>query len=721
MVNLDDAMKSDKKGIYMGISRAKDLFFEIATVAEGDDDPSIAFTQFAQLIATILKESNSEATKKSKSTIPVPSMADLKVLFNRADVNKSNTIDEYEFIGLYKAVKEGHVKGLGDTVYSFYVRPHQLMKFGQHDYHPDTDWQDLFFDLLFVGGAYQTGNFLVAALIANDGHMLEGVFWSFAIFTCLAQQWLMKILLSARFGYSSMFHYLLDNVEFILLAFAMWHIPAKELKIAITDDASYGSSYSYGTSYSDRRYLAIGSSYSVSSQEYDIFSPLEQLKENVHGRTYGLSLCLALNSLLYCFKWLEIVTDKEATQGARTISMYQSAGYAITFVIMMVACAITVSHNSQYVVFAWMGANTAYVASMFYWVEFLAAKKQEGLLEEAGVPMNTSYFIQRVGEFCMLIIGESVLSLLALSVEPDYENYLMFGASAMMACNLYFHHFSTYPPDPSKHVLRDGTFDFASLSYSCALIYLYPFCLIHIGVCLKALLLKADHNTPMDFINWAISVGICFEYVLINFFVYIHDSSRGEERRFKPFRNQASFIAFLKSLVLKGSTLFLMLLLAGLGLKPYPMLMCCCLVLLLQSSLILFFHPKPEDEDTDLEIAQIAQMDFEYQSKKMHGSPTNGSVDNSTRSSFTNFTLGTYVKMKSLARKQLKATALSDKVAVAPLPDVGKGGVLKVSEKENGIECTQQLPHDDEEKKDPDIAAGKTFEKNNWVDDDAKE
>jgi hypothetical protein len=91
-------------------------------------------------------------------------------------------------------------------------------------------------------------------------------------------------------------------------------------------------------------------------------------------------------------------------------------------------------------------------------------------INEAGVPMSTNYFIQRVGEFCMLIIGESVLSLLALSVEADYQNYLMFGGSAVIACNLYFHHFSTYPPDPSLHVLHDGSFDFGGCCYAIVLV-----------------------------------------------------------------------------------------------------------------------------------------------------------------------------------------------------------------------------------------------------------
>jgi hypothetical protein len=78
------------------------------------------------------------AKKKGRPTVPVPSLKDLQVLFNRADVDGSKTVDEYEFLGLYQQVMDGTVKGLGDSAFSFYIRPHQLMQFGQHEHHPDT-------------------------------------------------------------------------------------------------------------------------------------------------------------------------------------------------------------------------------------------------------------------------------------------------------------------------------------------------------------------------------------------------------------------------------------------------------------------------------------------------------------------------------------------------------------------------------------------------------
>jgi hypothetical protein len=77
-----------------------------------------------------------------------------------------------------------------------------------------------------VGGAYQTGNFLVNGLVIDDGHSTEAVIWAFSMFTTIAQQWLMRILLTSRFGHSSMFHYLLDSKSLNL----MFMTPALKIK-----------------------------------------------------------------------------------------------------------------------------------------------------------------------------------------------------------------------------------------------------------------------------------------------------------------------------------------------------------------------------------------------------------------------------------------------------------------------------------------------------------
>jgi len=58
-----------------------------------------------------------------------------------------------------------------------YQRPYQLMQWGEPDFHPDTDWQDLFFDLLFAGGAFCAAALLAESLM--NGQAVEGMEWCF--------------------------------------------------------------------------------------------------------------------------------------------------------------------------------------------------------------------------------------------------------------------------------------------------------------------------------------------------------------------------------------------------------------------------------------------------------------------------------------------------------------------------------------------------------------
>ena len=58
--------------------------------------------------------------------------------------NHSGTIDEEEFVAIYTLAAEGKVLGL-DEDNTYYSPPRQLRKWGEHENHPATDWQDLFF------------------------------------------------------------------------------------------------------------------------------------------------------------------------------------------------------------------------------------------------------------------------------------------------------------------------------------------------------------------------------------------------------------------------------------------------------------------------------------------------------------------------------------------------------------------------------------------------
>jgi hypothetical protein len=111
-------------------------------------------------------------------------------------VDKSGFVDEEEFTELLSTVLAGRIRGIGGGI-DFYRRPYQHMQWEDLDFHPATDWQDLFFgtirhfvgslqaqkliffnqnpDLLFAGGAFCGAALLSESLV--NGQEVEGFFW----------------------------------------------------------------------------------------------------------------------------------------------------------------------------------------------------------------------------------------------------------------------------------------------------------------------------------------------------------------------------------------------------------------------------------------------------------------------------------------------------------------------------------------------------------------
>lgn len=143
--------------------------------------PGVNGKMFRKLMKALVAWANAVEVKTSmrdnvmaRPLIPKPSKRDLRAAFKLADADKSGYVDEEEFLELFSVVLSGKVRGLGGGI-SFYRRPTQHMRWGDHDFHPDTDWQDLFFDLLFAGGAFCGAGLLGESLI--NGQEIEGFGW----------------------------------------------------------------------------------------------------------------------------------------------------------------------------------------------------------------------------------------------------------------------------------------------------------------------------------------------------------------------------------------------------------------------------------------------------------------------------------------------------------------------------------------------------------------
>jgi len=170
--------------------------------------------------------------------------------------------------------------------------------------------------------------------------------------------------------------------------------------------------------------------------------------------------------------------------------------------------------------------------------------------KENTVPLCVDYVIHRIGEFAMLMIGESVLSLLAVPVEDEARSYLVFGGGTLIASHLCFQHFSVYPTNPKDHVLRASKFNHAGVTYLflmvrriCFLqllhhnylpfssfaeiclysqIYVYAAALIMIGVGCKSLLTAAHDDEVFEQANSVLAVSLLVAFLNLTLFSVLH-------------------------------------------------------------------------------------------------------------------------------------------------------------------------------------------------------
>jgi hypothetical protein len=101
--------------------------------------------------------------------------------------------------------------------------------------------------------------------------------------------------------------------------------------------------------------------------------------------------------------------------------------------------------------------------------------------------MNISFCIHRFGEWTMLMLGESVLSLLIVEVTETSSYYKTFFSGIISITMLEFLHFRSQPHDPDDHAMRRSKE--AGVLFS-TLMHIYSAALVALGTAYKMLLLE---------------------------------------------------------------------------------------------------------------------------------------------------------------------------------------------------------------------------------------
>jgi hypothetical protein len=109
----------------------------------------------------------------------------------------------------------------------------------------------------------------------------------------------------------------------------------------------------------------------------------------------------------------------------------------------------------------------------------------DGSHKKFTVPMNIGYCIHRYGEWTMLMLGETVLSLLIVDLSEGFDYYKTFFSGIISIILLEYLHFRSQPHDPDEHAWRrDKNSSFVFL----VLMQVYSASLIILGASYKMLL-----------------------------------------------------------------------------------------------------------------------------------------------------------------------------------------------------------------------------------------
>jgi len=362
-----------------------------------------------------------------------------------------------------------------NLVYSRIQQRHQI---GEEQEGPETDMVGLFYDLFFVGVAYNLGHMVLDALAVP----ISILYFAGLFFPCLFL-WFNKLNFDSRFtSKESLYRRALVYADVCLLATAALHIDTLE----VMRDSS-----------------------------------------NVHMFAFCISIMLSLP--LTGLKYLEVYLNKKSSTEAKHSAAMDLISLIVPFSLLLAATISAgvstyaanetfememegesnTTENSErmleeetneeffndFPVILCLCAFLSYQLYMVITVTFF-------IEEVAHTPFNHEYLIDRIGEWIMLMIGESVLSLVIVHVESTPWYYFTFFSGVLTMTSLQYVHSKAGPSNEENHAMYSKRprvwFTICSQWYSLFLVAM--------GVAYKMMISEFGRGAPIEE-NFAIEQG----------------------------------------------------------------------------------------------------------------------------------------------------------------------------------------------------------------------
>jgi len=143
----------------------------------------------------------------------------------------------------------------------------------------------------------------------------------------------------------------------------------------------------------------------------------------------------------------------------------------------------------------WLIITGPYVYFAVSYILVMFCMPGNGGHKKITIPTNIEFSIHRFGEWTMLMLGESILSLLIVDIQEEWEYYKTFFAGILSVVLMQYLHFKSQPHHPDEHAMRrskNGAFLFNVMNqfYSAALVVM--------GVSYKMFLYEYTYSGESD-------------------------------------------------------------------------------------------------------------------------------------------------------------------------------------------------------------------------------
>ncbi|CAB9505398.1 expressed unknown protein [Seminavis robusta] len=381
-----------------------------------------------------------------------------------------------------------------------YSRPQQRQRWGDTQVLPRVNWGDLFFDLYYVAAAYNTSNILV------DSPSGKGLLYFFGTFLPLMGIWNEKTYFDGRFVVGDdLFHRLVELFGLVILATAVLHIRPVEF---MSNSAEHVDMFVFSLMVLIANVLELARNIELSAFGIGVTVNGRNVVRQDAKRWFIMTvpytaLILAAAVIAGIEYYGNKSTDNDKYSGGNSDGYSYASGGNYTESDNHRFLAAASSSSSSYasataettdlpIALILAGHIGKFVHSA---VTIRFCFPGGGKHKELIIPMNVDFCIHRNGEWCMLMLGESLLSLLIVDVSENDNYYATFFSALLTVILLQYLHFRSQPHHADAHAWRRNKD--AGVGWT-GMHQIYSAALVSLGAAFTLMVLEFTYQTESD-------------------------------------------------------------------------------------------------------------------------------------------------------------------------------------------------------------------------------